>query len=146
MEMLRETWGFECGCAACSAHPVFVTESDARVRQIQELGKRLGDWTRDSDATPQMAETLINLYEQERMTGSLGVAYKHAAEAYASFGDRWNAIKYARLGAEYIMLDKGFGDHEVRDMKAMSKEPELAWSWKKRVDEKRAGCGCGHAH
>ncbi|PVH95646.1 SET domain-containing protein [Periconia macrospinosa] len=143
---LKANWGFECSCSSCSAHPFFVAESDARVEQIAELAGYLDDWTPASKATPEMAEALLSLYVQERLHASMGVAYKHAAEAYSSFGERDMAIRYARLAVEYVVLDKGFRDRDVREMQSMAKDPSMTWSWKKRVGHKRANAGCEHAH
>ena len=44
------------------------------------------------------------------------------------------------------MLDKGWGDKDVVEMKKMIAEPEKSWSWKKRVSVKSGGCGCGKNH
>jgi hypothetical protein len=146
MANLKANWGFDCDCSSCSAHPSFYTESDSRLQRIEDLTVHLNDWTPESKATPDIAETLISLYEQERLFASLGVAYKHAAEVYSSFGDRYNAIKYASLSTEMSMLDKGFRDRDVTDMRAMAKDPEMSWSWKKRFGNKRFESSCGHRH
>lgn len=144
---LQRNWGFQCSCSSCSAHPEFVAESDKRLEEMEELAELLNDWTSKSTATPAIAESLISLFEQERLYANLGAAYKHAAEVHSSFGDRWNAVKYARLSIEYNMLDKGFADSDVRAMKTMATNPEMSWSWKKRVGlGNGAGCGCGRAH
>ncbi|KAF2726847.1 SET domain-containing protein [Polyplosphaeria fusca] len=141
---LKQNWGFECSCSSCSAHPDLVAESDARLAQMEVLAEKLGDWSEESTATPGMAETLVSLYEQERLFASLGAPYKLAAEAYAAVGDRWNAVKYARLGAELEVLDKGFRDQGVGQMRGMAEKVEMSWSWKKRVSVGRGGCGHGH--
>lgn len=148
MANLKRNWGFDCSCSSCTAHPVFVAESDDRIAQMEKLADLLDDWTPESTATPEMAETLISLYEQERLFASMGVAYKHAAEAYSSFGGKYNAIRYARLSAELNYLDKGFRDVDVAAMRNMAKNPEQSWSWKKRVGHKRfAGeRTCTHEH
>ncbi|KAF2123244.1 hypothetical protein BDV96DRAFT_608887 [Lophiotrema nucula] len=144
---LKMNWGFECSCSSCSAHPELVSQSDDRIQQMRDIASALDDWTPTSTATPEAAELLISLYEQERLYASLGVAYKHAAETYASFGDKWNAMKFARLSAEYEVLDKGFGDVDVGAMRKMAEDPEMTWSWKKRVGFERRGVGaCGHVH
>ncbi|KAF2193906.1 SET domain-containing protein [Zopfia rhizophila CBS 207.26] len=146
MASLKQNWGFDCGCSACRAHPALTAESDARLLQIEGLEGKLDDWTDKSEATPEMAEMLLSLFEQERLYGSLGGAYKAAAMAYSSFGDRWNAIRYARRSIEYSILDKGFRDSDVYAMKQLASEPEMQWSWKKRVGHKRLAGGCGHIH
>jgi hypothetical protein len=146
MQNLKKNWGFDCSCSSCAAHPVFTAESDARMQAIDDISEALDDWTSSSTATPEMAELLISLYEQERLQASLGIPYKHASEAYSSFGDRYNAIKYAQLSLELLHLDRGFNDVDIKFMLAMAKEPEKSWSWKKRVGHKRFEGECGHAH
>lgn len=147
MENLKRNWGFDCSCSSCSAHPFFTAESDNRIQQMNDLLRDLDDWTAESKATPEMAEALISLYEQERLDASLGTPYKHAAEVYSSFGDKYNAVKYARLAAEFSLLDKGFRDSDVRQMQTMAQNPESTWSWKKRMGHKRIeGSTCGHQH
>ncbi|KAH7397196.1 hypothetical protein BKA66DRAFT_408712 [Pyrenochaeta sp. MPI-SDFR-AT-0127] len=145
MAKLEKHWGFKCGCSTCTAHPSLTLESDARLAQINILAKILNDWTPTSAATPEAAELLISLYEQERLHASLSTAYKHAAEVYSSFGKKFEAIRYARLSTEMSMLDKGFNDADVQEMRKMSNNPEMTWSWNKRLGLK-GGCGCGHAH
>ncbi|KAJ8116299.1 hypothetical protein OPT61_g2248 [Boeremia exigua] len=144
MDHLKAIWGFGCSCSTCSAHPFMADRSDERLQQISDLTSKINDWSPQSEATPEMAETLITLYQQERLFASLGVPYKYAAEAYASYGDRHNTIRYAGLSAEYTTLDKGFRDSDAEEMRAMAKNPELSWSWKKRMSPK--GVRCTHSH
>ncbi|KAF2825201.1 SET domain-containing protein [Ophiobolus disseminans] len=146
MRRLERNWGFKCSCSACTAHASLAAESDSRLYQITSLAKALDDWTSSSSATPEIAELLISLYKQERLDASLATAYKYAAEVYSSFGKKWEAMRYARLSGELSMLDKGFRDGDVREMKRMSETPELTWSWKKRVASLVKGCECGHAY
>lgn len=146
MSKLERNWGFKCSCSSCTAHQQFTFESDSRLHQISDLLEILDDWTAESHATPEVAELLVSLYTMERLDASLSLAYKHAAEVYSSFGKRYEAIKYARLSAEMSMLDKGFSDSDVKEMRKMSREPEMTWSWNKRVGLK-SSCGCGgHGH
>jgi hypothetical protein len=143
---LEKHWGFKCACSSCTAHPTLISESDSRLSQIVSLQESLNDWTPTSSATPAIAELLVSLYKQERLDASLATAYQHAAEVYASFGMKWEAVRYARLSVEMSILDKGFGDRDVKDMRKMAKEPEMTWSWGKRVGMKSGGCGCGKNH
>jgi hypothetical protein len=143
---LETNWGFKCGCSACTAHPAMTAESDTRIVQIKEMIANLNDWKESSSATPEMAELMLSLYEQERLYSSMATAYKHAAEVHSSFGNKYQAIKYARMAVEFSVLDKGFRDPDVREMQRMAKQPQLTWSWKKRVGQTKSGCGCKHAH
>ncbi|CAO2658309.1 Nn.00g060320.m01.CDS01 [Neocucurbitaria sp. VM-36] len=147
MKKLERNWGFKCSCSSCTAHPSLAFESDDRLYDIASLSDMLNDWTPTSPATPEAAELLISLLEQERLYANIATAYKHAAEVYSSFGKKFEAIKYARLSTEMSMLDKGFADEDVREMQRMSSNPEMSWSWKKRVGTGGKGsCGCGHEH
>ncbi|KAF2463798.1 SET domain-containing protein [Lindgomyces ingoldianus] len=146
MENLKRNWGFDCSCSSCRAHPALTAESDARLLQIEELEGTLDDWSTESTATPEMAEALISLMVQERLYASLGTAYRLAAMAYSSFGDKWNAVRYARLSVEYLALDKGFREGDVYAMKQLATDPEMQWSWRKRVGNQRFVGGCGHRH
>ncbi|KAF1997294.1 SET domain-containing protein [Amniculicola lignicola CBS 123094] len=147
---LKTNWGFDCSCSACSAHDALVAESDARIEQIDDITLLLDDWTSKSVATPELAELLIALYEQERLWASLGLAYKYAAETYSSFGEKWKAVKYARMSIELSILDKGWKDRDVVEMQRMADQLEMTWSWNKRVGlgaGKKMECGCGgHGH
>jgi hypothetical protein len=143
---LEKNWGFKCDCSTCTAHANFIAESDSRLYQITDLAVALDDWTSSSSATPKIAELMVSLYIQERLDASLATAYKYAAEVHSSFGNKWEAIKYARLSVEMSMLDKGFNDADTKEMKKMVESPEMTWSWNKRVGSSGKGCGCKHAH
>ncbi|KAF1829404.1 SET domain-containing protein [Decorospora gaudefroyi] len=146
VKRLETYWGFTCACSSCTAHPDLVRESDSRLQQIVSLQETLNDWSETSAALPAVVDLLVSLIEQERLYASLSTAYKHAAEVYSSFGMRWEAVRYARLSVELTMLDKGFADQDVNEMKMMAREPATSWSWKKRVGLKGRGCGCGKTH
>lgn len=146
MRRLERNWGFKCDCSACTAHP----SPHRRVRRTPQPHHPARRPPQRLDALvarhPEMAEALVSMYDQERLWAYLATAYKHAAEAYSSFGNKYMAVKYARLSAEFSILDKGFADRDVREMKNMAKDPEMSWSWNKRVGLKKGGCGCGKAH
>lgn len=73
---LHRNWGFRCACASCTAPPAVVASSDDRLRQVARLRPEFGRIRRESRATPQMAELLVGLYEQERLWGMLYEAYR----------------------------------------------------------------------
>jgi hypothetical protein len=149
MKRLRTNWGFNCACSACSAHPLLVEESDARLAQIVQVQNVLNDWTNTSSATPAIAELLVSLFEQERLDAGLATAYQHAAEVYSSFGMKWEAVRYARKSLELTLLDKGWADQDVAATQKMARHPESTWSWNRRVGLKpssSSSCACGKGH
>ncbi|KAF1347339.1 hypothetical protein EJ07DRAFT_185279 [Lizonia empirigonia] len=137
-ETARAQLGLQMRLLSLHSAPSLTAESDARLNHIAQLVAHLNDWTPSSPATPEMAEALVSMYDQERLWAYQATAYKHAAETYSSFGNKYMAVKYARLSAEFSILDKGFADRDVREMKKMAKDPEMSWSWNKRVGLKKA--------
>jgi hypothetical protein len=81
-----------------------------------------------SDA-PAMAELLVSLYEQERLSGSIAEGYKLAALCYASLGNEWLALKWAMKAVEAGLIYDGPRSPEVRDMQRMLDGPRNHWSW-----------------
>jgi hypothetical protein len=49
-------------------------------------------------------------------------------EARLSFDGKHSAIKHTRLSTKLSLLDKGFRYRDVRDMKAMAKNPDMSRS------------------
>ncbi|WEW56018.1 hypothetical protein PRK78_001453 [Emydomyces testavorans] len=129
LRLLSSSWGFNCTCSLCSAHPRLTRESDSRLAQITALTQHYDEW---ETASSEMALTLISLYEQERLYVPLGSAYRFAALTFCAEGNRWGAIKYARLAIELETLDSGFRDPNVRLMKSLAEQPEKQSCWLKR--------------
>lgn len=127
---LTTSWGFTCSCSLCTLHPELSRASDDRLSQINALSDRLEDW---ETAPPQIAHTLISLYEQERLHAPMSAAYRFAALTSCAEGLRWDAIKYARLAVELGMLDDGFGDEDVTAMRKLAERPEKQSCWMKRM-------------
>ena len=68
--------------------------SDDRIIQAQDLMRELRDWSPASRATPQMAQLLVDLYEQERIGGGmLGEVYALLAVEWAGVGEPWLATR-----------------------------------------------------
>jgi hypothetical protein len=76
-----------------------------------------------------MAELLISLYEQERVSGNMFEPYSLASIAYNAVEDGWTALKYARLAVEAGRMFPGPAHPEVKDMESMIGGPRSHWSW-----------------
>ena len=142
-EELQWNWGFKCSCSSCTQPKALSTTSDTRIKQITALIKHLSNRNASSRATPQMAELLISLYEQERILAPIAEAYTFAAREYNGVGDGYLAMKYASLAVEAGILYGGEKTNDVVDMKNLLEEPSKHWSWKfrrslsRRVDNAR---------
>ncbi|KAJ9142039.1 SET domain-containing protein [Coniochaeta hoffmannii] len=137
---LRNNWGFACACAACTASAPVVAASDDRLAQIAELAPEFGKIRSESRATPQMAELVVSLYEQERLWGMMDEAYRNAAVEWNGVGEPWTATKYARLAVEYGIYTSGEKDRDVADMEELAADPWSHWSWMFRT-RRRMGWG-----
>jgi hypothetical protein len=112
-------------------------ESDSRLEQIEELIRILEDWDPEKEVDPSAGDLLISLFEQERLWVGRAEAYRLAAKAWNAVGEKWKAIKYARLAVELGTLDEGPRDRTTSLMVQMSEYPEEHWSWMRRARRSR---------
>jgi len=137
---LKRNWGFDCSCYHCTQERASADASDDRILQILELKKKLRNWKANSPASPQMAELLVSLHEQERLGGNMYSAYSFAALEYNAVGDPWTAVKYAFLSIDYAIPIVGPKSHDVAEMKKLIDDPYSHWSYMIRA-KKRTGWG-----
>jgi hypothetical protein len=76
-----------------------------------------------SQASPEMAQLLISLYDQERLYVSVADAYVLAARAYKAVGNELMAVKYAMKAVELGIIHEGPKDEDVKDMWELVNEP-----------------------
>ncbi|KAI0834675.1 SET domain-containing protein [Hypoxylon sp. FL0890] len=132
-EKLQKEWGFACSCERCSADAFSIAESDERVEKIHALLKEMDDYSTASEASPEMAELLVSLYEEEGILGRINEAYYRAAIEYIGVGDIANATKYATLcvdhGLRFIGPDRPF----IKSMQELIANPTGHPKWKFRL-------------
>lgn len=120
----------------CTQRDLIAEESDSRLEQIAELRKEFHDYTPSSRATPQMAELMVSLYQQERLDLMLYEAFTYAAIEYNGVGEPWMATKYARLAVEYGLASVGPKDNDVIEMDNLVLDPFKHWSWMLRTSKR----------
>jgi hypothetical protein len=138
LDKLSKTWGFNCGCSLCNQRGAISRQSDSRISQIRELRKEFHDYTTESRATPQMADLMVSLYQQERLDGMMYEALTYAALEWNGVGEPWTATKWARLAVEHGLAAVGPRDNDVVEMQKLIKDPWGHWSWMLRT-KKRMG-------
>jgi hypothetical protein len=129
---IKRSWGFDCSCSLCSQSPQFVRESNRRIQAITQLTKAFDNpspLTRKVKGTPEMAELLVSLYEQERLSATVVDAYRLAALSYSAVANEWMATKWAMQAVEVGLINDGPGDENVRDMIRLLGKPMAHWSW-----------------
>jgi hypothetical protein len=129
-------WGFECGCSLCTQRKEMVAASDERIRQIKRIRRQLEDYSAGSSATPEMADLMVSLYEQERLSGSIYEAYTFAAIEWNGVGEPWKAVRYARLAIETGLASAGPRDRDVKEMTRLADNPWAHWSWMLRTSKR----------
>ncbi|KAJ9155130.1 SET domain protein [Pleurostoma richardsiae] len=144
-QKLHSIWGFQCSCSQCTQPDAMTDASDSRVRQIRSLRRQLEDYGPGSAATPQMAELLVSLHEQERLQGALCEAHALAAIEWNGAGEPWAAVRHARLAVEHGLASSGPADRDVVEMGRLAEDPWGHWSWmlrtSKRMSWGRTGSG-----
>jgi hypothetical protein len=81
----------------------------------------------------EVTDIVAQLYEMEKLYGSMHDAYTLAALEYNGVGDAWTAVKYARLGLEFALPMLGEGDEHVDALRQFVRDPRGHWTWRKRV-------------
>ncbi|KAH6850045.1 hypothetical protein B0I37DRAFT_390386 [Chaetomium sp. MPI-CAGE-AT-0009] len=118
---LRKNWGFDCG-----------VERIGEVRRELEVWPEEGEVRgRSGEASPEMGELLVALYEMEQLWGSMHEAYAMAALEFSGVGDAWTAVKYASLGLEWGIPMLGEEDEEVEELRSLAEDPWGHWSWRR---------------
>ncbi|KAK4200465.1 hypothetical protein QBC40DRAFT_348630 [Triangularia verruculosa] len=141
-EKLNRIWGFQCSCPLCTAPTPQQLASDTRIAQIRDFWGEFSDWSTDSRASPQLAELVASLYEQEKLWGNMYEAYTWLALEYNAAGEPWTAVKWANKAVERGIPVVGENDSDVLQMERLIKDPWAHWSWMKRV-RVRGGWGKG---
>ncbi|KAK6088909.1 lysine methyltransferase [Seiridium cupressi] len=137
VERLDHTWHFPCACTQCTQDDRLVKASDARIAQILDLQRHFADYSKDSFATPEMAETLISLYQQERLYSRMYEAYTYAAIEYNAVGRPWEAIKYARLAIQHGFIARGAKDEDSYELYELAEDPWEHWSFMMKGKEQK---------
>lgn len=134
---LQANWGFTCTCKHCTGEEDEVKKSDEKVERIQSLWKDLDDYTPFSTATPEKAEELVSLYEEEGLKTRIHEAYYRAAIEYNGVGESAKAGRYAMLSILRGQMMAGFDRPFIGKMKELLKAPEKHWTWKFRPQKEQ---------
>lgn len=90
-----------------------------------------------------MAETLIQLYQQERLYVPMATAYESAAYAYAIEGNEFKARKYAALAVDSMTIFYGASHPLTLDLEVMMLDPKRHRTWGYKVPKKEDEGGNG---
>ncbi|KAJ4380459.1 hypothetical protein N0V86_003814 [Didymella sp. IMI 355093] len=128
-EKLRDGFHFECGCRRCRESG----SSDAVLDRINGIQAQLNDWSGVSQATPEMALRLVEMYEEEGLQGFLDVPYGFAALAFNAVGRSEEARAWAGKARDAILRKDGRGADALRIWESLLGDAEMHWSYMRRV-------------
>lgn len=128
-EKLGEGFHFECGCARCRNHGA----SDAVLDGINAMQQQLNDWGPDSQATPEMAQRLVEVYEGEGLQGFLDVPFGFMALALNAAGDSAGARVWAGRARDAVLAKDGKGADALRIWTRILEDAEEHWSYRRRT-------------
>ncbi|KAM0720003.1 hypothetical protein Q7P37_004138 [Cladosporium fusiforme] len=130
---LKEYFGFDCQCEACTLPKAELESSDARLRRAQKLDEAIGDPKRVRhlpDRALADCKTLLGIYREEGIVDlRLPRLYYDAFQIAAMHSDAARARAFARLCAEARTICEGQGSEEVVNMRALEAKPEGYASW-----------------
>jgi len=135
-KQLHDNWGFTCSCSHCAKEAHLTSESDDRVRQIQNLLVELNNYEKHGDSMPEKAELLVQLFELEGMYNRVYEAYYRAAIEWNGVGQAIKAMGYARMCLDRGLTLRGPGRPFAENMQDLLKNTTGHWSWRFRVDNK----------
>lgn len=130
---LKECFGFECACEACSLPAAELSASDARLKRAQKLDDAIGD-PRRVRHLPERAladcKALLGLYQEEGIFDlRLPRLYYDAFQIAAMHSDAARAKVFAKLCADARTVCEGEGSVEVINMRGLQDKPAGFANW-----------------
>ncbi|KAK1758937.1 HET-domain-containing protein [Echria macrotheca] len=132
MHRARQAWGFTCGCSQCRLADAAAAKSDRRLEEMKAIEARLADFG-DDGVNAGLLRRLVRLYKDERMEVEMGGAYTLVALNYNMLGDAKNAVKYARLAREAVVIEGGEEAGDAEAMSMLAEAPKEHFTWRARV-------------
>jgi hypothetical protein len=125
---LQSGFHFTCTCPRCTA-----PESDITLSLIHSLQTTLNDWSAESIGSPELADQLLRLHQDEGLEGFMDVAYGFAALAYSAAGDEARAVGFAEKAKEAILMKDGRWSTNLRIWEELLEDVKAHWSWRRRM-------------
>ncbi|KAF1924496.1 SET domain-containing protein, partial [Didymella exigua CBS 183.55] len=125
---LEEGFHFKCRCARCGD----AERGDGMLDRIREMQAQLNDWSETSQATPELARQLVDLYEEEGLQGFMDVPYGFAALACNAVGQSAEARAWAGRARDAVLGKDGTGAAALRIWDSLLGDAERHWSYRRR--------------
>jgi hypothetical protein len=130
---LKEYFGFDCTCEACSLPAAELKASDTRLQRAQKLDEAIGD-PRRVRHLPERALTdckaLLDVYQDEAIFDlRLPRLYYDAFQITAMHADAARASVFAKASADARAVCEGEDSEEVKSMRELQAKPAGFDNW-----------------
>ncbi|KAH0443625.1 hypothetical protein CcaCcLH18_00938 [Colletotrichum camelliae] len=107
---LAKEWGFECGCALCTAPEEEVAVSDANRERLHELEteSHYASWDNKTDEAIRLTEESLEVLREEDLMITAKWRYVWLAALYKKLGQEDEVRKYEKMAEEW--KEKWLGD------------------------------------
>jgi hypothetical protein len=99
---------------------------------IRKYTKELEDWSNRSRASPEMAESLVELYRKEGLFSDIAEGFRLATHTFSAVKDRYNAMRMAHSAVGYGLQTWRDMGIRMKDTLQFMMDPEAHWTWGKR--------------
>lgn len=121
---ISRAWGFNCTCSKCSGSDSLRAISNYPLGMIEDLDGEVSDVSVHRIVMPATAETLVSLYEPEKLYGEIRDAYMLTALEYAYVRDRDKMQKWATMTLEGSAIAQGKHHQYFKCILALSMDLE----------------------
>jgi len=128
-EWLKRSFGFLCGCEACSYTEGKVIESDRRRLKINQVHTSLGRLQTAPLEVIQDIKIALKLLEEEGLITGAGYLAGEALNACVWFADRLNAIRWTDKLLEIEMKEAGIWSTQYKESEAWKGDPTRHPAW-----------------
>jgi hypothetical protein len=130
---LKEYFGFDCTCEACSLPAAELEASDARLRRAQELDEAIGDPRRVRHSPERSladCKALLTIYRDESIFDlRLPRLYYDAFQIAAIHSDAARASVFAKACADARSVCEGAESEEATSMRKLQAKPSSFSNW-----------------
>ena len=126
---LKTTFGFDCGCEACSYSDEQTSESDRRRIEIKQIEASTARTRLQPLQLIKQVNIALKLQEEEGIVlGAASLAFEALTTA-VWFGERMNGIRWIYRTLELLELECGKWSTRYKGVEAWKGEPTLHPSW-----------------
>ncbi|KAF9046479.1 hypothetical protein BJ165DRAFT_1345642, partial [Panaeolus papilionaceus] len=147
--LLRQQYGFDCGCEVCALPDKLSAASDSRLAEITRLHEKFKAWGSfglDGHEAVDCIRRIWEIMDEEDYLTERGQLASDAAWIAAAHSD-WAATKaWAQLAVKWFTREVGADYKAVKELKSVVNDPRNSKVWSTRASAKVGGPGKARQH